>query len=154
MTTSGKRSILVLHGPNLGALGRREPAIYGTLTLAQVNASIEACAAELEVSVEIRQTNHEGVLVDWLLDAPGRFDGVVANPGGYAHTSVVLRDAFAAAGVPVVEVHLTNVHAREPFRASLVTAGAAVGVVSGFGERSYALGLRALIDYLNTSKSA
>ena len=154
MTPAGKRSVLVLHGPNLGALGRREPEIYGTASLSHINVAIEGCALELGVDVHIRQTNHEGVLVDWLLEAHERFDGVVVNPAGYAHTSVVLRDAFAAASVPVVEVHLTNVHAREPFRASLVTAGAAVGVVSGFGTRSYALGLRALIDYLNASKSA
>ena len=136
--------LLVLHGPNLNLLGLREPAVYGTQTLADVNAALEKLAEELGVDVACRQSNHEGELIDWLHEARERFDGVIMNPGGYTHTSVALRDAIASIEKPCVEVHLSNVHAREAFRHTSLTAGVCVGVVMGFGLDSYLLGLRAL----------
>ncbi len=101
-------------------------------------------------TIECRQSNYEGQLIDWVQEAVHDFDGIIVNPAGYSHTSVALRDAIAASGVPVVEVHLTNVHARESFRSELLTAGVSMGIVMGFGPQSYALGLRALIDYLKS----
>lgn len=139
--------VLVMHGPNLDLLGVREPATYGRVTLAEVDAELVALGSELGVAVEALQSNHEGALIDALHRAIDGADGVLINPGGLAHTSIALRDALAA-GPPAVEVHVTNVHAREPFRATLVTAGACVGGVYGFGARSYALGLRALVEHL------
>ena len=136
---------LCLNGPNLGALGRREPALYGQATLAELEHRLRARATELGVAVDCRQSNHEGQLVDWLEEA-GDALGAICNPGGLAHTSVVLRDAFTTFGRPVVEVHLTNVHAREPFRQRLVTAGAARGLISGLGTDGYLLALEALCD--------
>ncbi len=135
---------LCLNGPNLGALGRREPAVYGRTTLAELEARLRARAAELGVGVDCRQSNHEGQLIDWLEEADG-VQGAICNPGGLAHTSVALRDAFTAFGRPVVEVHLTNVHAREPFRQRLLTAGAAHALVSGLGADGYLLALEALL---------
>jgi len=136
--------LLVLHGPNLNLLGLREPAVYGTQTLSDVNAALETLAEELGVEVACRQSNHEGELIDWLHEARERFDGVLMNPGGYTHTSVALRDAIASIDKPCVEVHLSNVHSREAFRHTSLTAGVCVGVVMGFGLDSYLLGLRAL----------
>ena len=136
---------LVLHGPNLNLLGSREPAIYGTMTLLEIDRMLERFASELGIAIDCRQTNHEGALVDWIHEAPTRgVSGILLNPGGLAHTSVVLRDAIAAVGLPVVEVHLSNVHAREEFRQRLLVAPVAAGVISGFGVESYLLGLRAL----------
>jgi 3-dehydroquinate dehydratase-2 len=143
------RRVLVLHGPNLNLLGKREPAIYGHETLADVDRAIAALATELGATVDCRQSNHEGTLVDWLHEARDAFDGVVMNPGAYTHTSIALRDAISGIERPVIEVHLSNVHAREPFRHVSMTAGACVGAVIGFGSRSYLLGLRGLLDYLN-----
>ena len=137
---------LVLHGPNLNLLGRREPQIYGSSTLEAVDRRIREHARRRAVRVECRQSNVEGQLIDWLQAAEGQgFDGVVFNPGAFTHYSIALRDAVAAIGVPVVEVHLSNIHAREPWRHRSVIAGVARGQVLGFGPVSYLLGLDALI---------
>src|SRR5439155_11679704 len=136
--------ILVLHGPNLDALGSREPDLYGHPSLDEVNRRIQTLARELGCEAECLQSQHEGVLIDEPHRARGRCDGVLLNAAGLTHTSVALRDAILAAGVPVVEVHLTNPSAREPFRQVSLTAGAAAGVVQGFGVISYELALRGL----------
>ena len=141
--------ILVLHGPNLNALGTREPLTYGHDTLDDIHRRLEGLAGELGVEIECHQSNHEGMLIDALHRARGRSDGVLLNPGGLTHTSVALRDAVTAAGIPVVEVHLTNPGAREPFRHASLISGAALGVVQGFGADSYLLGLRGLAAHLS-----
>ncbi|HYM80260.1 MAG TPA: type II 3-dehydroquinate dehydratase [Candidatus Limnocylindria bacterium] len=140
--------ILVLHGPNLDSLGAREPDLYGHASLAEVDLRLKQLGAELECSLECLQSNHEGVLIDALHRSPDRADGVLLNPGGLTHTSVALRDAVLAAGIPVVEVHVTNPLARESFRQRSLISGAALGVVQGFGAESYLLGLRALAGHL------
>lgn len=137
--------LLVLHGPNLNLLGQREPGVYGKTTLSEVDGSLQALASELGITLEARQTNHEGVLIDWVQAAePEGFAGIVINPGGYTHTSVALRDAIAAIRLPVVEVHLSNVFAREAFRHHSHVSPVAWGVISGFGPMSYQLAVRAL----------
>lgn len=140
--------ILILHGPNLNLLGRREPGVYGALTLEEIDAKLTDVASELGLEIECRQSNQEGVLVDALQEAQTSSDGVVFNPGGYTHTSVALRDAIAAIGIPVVEVHLSNIAAREEFRHTSVVSAVCRGTITGFGWQSYALGLRALAGIL------
>jgi 3-dehydroquinate dehydratase-2 len=140
--------ILVLHGPNLNLLGQREPGIYGATTLAEIDERLEAHAATRSVKLRIMQSNHEGALIDAIHEAFSQEDGILINPAGYTHTSVALRDAIAAVGLPAVEVHLSNVHAREAFRHTSLTAPVCVGQISGFGWRSYLLGLDALVDYI------
>jgi len=137
--------VLVLHGPSLNLLGTREPGVYGRVTLAQVDRMLRDHARRRGDTVECRQSNHEGQLIDWLQAAQReRFAGVVFNPGAFTHYSLALRDAVAGIQVPVVEVHLSNVHAREEFRRHSVIAAVARGQISGFGPRSYLLGLDAL----------
>jgi 3-dehydroquinate dehydratase-2 len=145
--------ILVLHGPNLSLLGTREPGVYGKDTLADIDRELHALAAELGLRVECKQSNHEGALIDWLHAARNDCEGVLINPGGLTHTSVALRDAIAGIGLPCVEVHLSNIHAREEFRRHSITAGACLGAVLGFGKTSYLLGLRALAARLSTPQS-
>ena len=136
---------LVIHGPNLNLLGSREPEVYGTTTLSQIDEQLQAKASAAGHDVATFQSNHEGELIDKLQEATDSYDGVLFNPGGLTHTSVALRDAVAALPVPVVEVHLSNIYAREDFRQHSMISGVCQGVVSGFGVASYLLGLDALI---------
>lgn len=141
-------NILVLHGPNLNLLGTREPTIYGTITLDEVDVSLKNLGKELGVSVESRQSNVEGELITWIQEAKARFEGLVFNPAAYTHTSIALRDAIVGVGIPMVEVHLSNIHRRESFRRRSYIAPVSLGQISGFGPQSYLLGLRALVDAL------
>jgi len=140
--------IAVIHGPNLQLLGRREPEVYGTDTLADVNTRLGALATELGVEFECFQSNHEGEILDFLDEAGRRVDGFLVNPGGLTHTSVVLRDALVGSGRPFIEVHLSNTAAREPFRAHSFLSPVAAGVVFGFGIEGYLLALRGLVARL------
>jgi 3-dehydroquinate dehydratase-2 len=138
--------ILFLNGPNLNLLGTREPEVYGRLTLADIEAQVRNRAAGLKVEVEFRQSNLEGELVTWIQEAKGRFSAIVINAAAYTHTSIALRDAISAVGVPTVEIHLSNIHAREEFRHKSLLASVCRGQISGFGVKSYILGLEAAID--------
>lgn len=139
-------NILVLHGPNLNLLGQREPEVYGFITLEQINAQILGLAKQLAVAVETYQSNHEGDLIDKIQAAAAGMDAVVFNPGAFTHYSLALRDAVASLNIPVIEVHLSNIHAREGFRRQSVIAEVAAGQISGLGLDSYLLGLRAAVS--------
>ncbi|MBD6618151.1 type II 3-dehydroquinate dehydratase [Komarekiella sp. 'clone 1'] len=145
-------SILVLHGPNLNLLGQREPGIYGSLTLSEINRLLEEEAIKSQVKVFSVQSNHEGVLVDTIHEALGQYQGILINAGAYTHTSVALRDAIAAVNLPTVEIHLSNIYRREEFRHHSYIAPVAIGQISGFGVQSYLLGLQALVHILRKDK--
>jgi len=142
----------VLHGPNLNLLGLREPEIYGSDTLESINAEISRLAKELGASATARQSNREGELVDWIQSAKSSFDGVLINPGAYTHTSLALRDALLASGIPAVEVHISNPWAREGFRYVSYLEGVVRGRVAGFGKAGYLLALRGLVGLLQASR--
>lgn len=137
--------ILFLNGPNLNLLGQREPEVYGHATLADIEASVRQRAAQLKVEIDFRQSNLEGEMVDWIQQAKGKFDVIVINAAAYTHTSIALRDAIAAIGVPTIEIHLSNVHAREEFRQKSLIAPVCAGQISGFGPKSYVLAVEASV---------
>jgi 3-dehydroquinate dehydratase-2 len=138
--------VLFLNGPNLNLLGTRQPEIYGQTTLADIERLVRERAVVLKTEIELRQSNWEGQLVDWLHDAKGKFDAIVLNAAAYTHTSVALRDAISAIGIPVIEIHLSNIHAREEFRHRSLIAAVCRGQVCGFGAQSYVLGLEAAVS--------
>ena len=146
------RRILVIHGPNLQLLGKRNPAVYGRLDLKQINGQIQAEARRLKVQVFIQQFNEEGGIVEAIGGAPGRYAGILINPAAYTHTSVAIRDALEGVGLPAVEVHLSNIYARETFRRKSLVAPVVAGQVSGFGVDSYLLGLKALVGLTESSR--
>jgi 3-dehydroquinate dehydratase II len=146
-------AVLVIHGPNLNLLGEREPGVYGSAGLAEIDAGLRQLGAELGVTVDSLQSNHEGAIIDAIHAARGRFGAIVINPGAYTHYSIAIRDAIAAvAPLPVVEVHLSNVHRREEFRHRSVISPVAVGTILGFGPESYYLGLRAAASLIRTAE--
>ncbi len=138
--------ILFLNGPNLNLLGQREPEVYGHATLGQIEAKVRERAAQLKVAIDFRQTNLEGELVGWIQQAKGEFDVIVINAAAYTHTSIALRDAISAVGVPTIEIHLSNIHAREEFRHKSLIAPVCWGQINGFGQKSYILALEASVD--------
>lgn len=144
--------ILFLNGPNLNLLGRREPEVYGRATLADIEGQVRQRARQLEVEVDFRQTNSEGQLLDWIQEASGKFDVIVLNAAAYTHTSIALRDAIAAAGVPTIEIHLSNIHAREEFRQKSLIAPVCCGQITGFGVKSYILAVDAAV-HVNETKN-
>lgn len=145
--------ILFLNGPNLNLLGTREPEVYGKTTLADIEALVRKQATTCGASVDFRQTNLEGELVGWIQEAKGSFDIIVLNAAAYTHTSVALRDAISATGIPAIEIHLSNIHAREEFRHKSLIAGVCRGQIAGFGANSYLLGLFAAINIIEKTKS-
>jgi 3-dehydroquinate dehydratase-2 len=144
--------ILFLNGPNLNLLGQREPEIYGRMTLADIEAKVREKAAGLKAEVDFRQSNLEGELIAWIQQAKGKFDVIVLNAAAYTHTSVALRDAIAAVGVPTIEIHLSNVHAREEFRHKSLIAPVCYGQITGFGPNSYILALEASVNVIELTK--
>jgi 3-dehydroquinate dehydratase-2 len=143
--------VLFLNGPNLNLLGHREPSVYGKMTLADIEARVRGRANSLGASVDFRQSNSEGELVNWVQEAKGQFEVIVINAAGYTHTSVALRDAISAVGVPTIEIHLSNIHAREEFRHRSLIAPVCRGQIAGFGAFSYVLGLEAAVN-INAGK--
>ncbi len=148
------RKVFILNGPNLNLLGRREPGIYGAKSLDDIADDCRSLGTEIGLDVDFRQSNHEGVLVDWLQEAHDSADGVVFNPAAYGHRSIALHDAIRSIDVPVVELHLSNIHAREPFRHTTMTAPVSTGVICGFGPSGYLLALRALADVINNKDNS
>ena len=144
--------VAVIHGPNLNMLGLREPEIYGTTNLEMLNDDLKTKAEEIDLEIEIMQSNHEGEIVDYLHQNYEKLDGVIINPGGLTHTSVVLRDALASVRLPVIEVHISNIHRREEFRKKSITAGAAVGQITGLGAQGYLLALDGIKEVLRKEK--
>jgi 3-dehydroquinate dehydratase II len=142
------KKILVLNGPNLNLLGKRQPEIYGTATLADIEKRARSLAKELGVEIDFRQSNSEGELVTWIQEAADRFAALVINPAAYTHTSLAMRDAISAAAIPTVEIHISNIHRREAFRHHSYIAEVAVGQIAGFGAGSYLLGLRAAVELI------
>jgi len=142
------KKILVIHGPNLNLLGQREPAIYGRITLKEINTALKKIARKRKVGLTIKQSNHEGEIVDLIGKAKNKYAGILINPAAYTHTSVAIRDAVAACNIPVVEVHLSNIYSREEFRQKSLISPVAKGTLMGFGDKSYTLGLEALIDII------
>jgi len=145
------KKIIVIHGPNLNLLGVREPEVYGKLTLKELNEEIQKFGKEKGVEIAIYQTNYEGKIIDIISENRGKVDGIIINPGAYTHTSIAIRDAILGAKIPTVEVHLSNIFAREQFRRTSLIADVCVGIISGFGIKSYILGLEALISILSTT---
>jgi 3-dehydroquinate dehydratase-2 len=147
-------SVLLLNGPNLNLLGTREPEVYGHTTLAEIEATCRVRAGELGLELDCRQSNHEGSLLDWIQEARGKHDAIVLNPGAYSHTSIAIPDALKAVGLPVVELHLSNIHKREPFRQKSYVSAVAEGVICGFGAQGYVLALEAVAQLLSTRREA
>ena len=141
--------ILLLNGPNLNMLGTREPEKYGNITLADIETNMVNLAGEKGVVLNTFQSNHEGEIIDKIQSLKGEYDGLIINAGGFTHTSVAIRDAISAVSIPTVEVHMTNIHAREDFRHNSYLSGVSIGIVAGFKEKSYEFALDGLIDYLN-----
>lgn len=143
-----KKKILVIHGPNLDLLGQREPVIYGRVTLKQINSELQKIAKKRKVSLSIKQSNHEGEIVSLIGKAKNKYDALLINPAAYTHTSVAIRDAIAASDILTVEVHLSNIYSREEFRQKSLISPVVKGTILGFGDKSYLLGLEALLDLL------
>ncbi|WP_267382727.1 type II 3-dehydroquinate dehydratase [Cyanobacterium sp. uoEpiScrs1] len=150
--TFKRLNILVLHGPNLNLLGKREPSIYGSVTLESINCLLKNEASSLVLDLECVQSNHEGVLVDVIHDSLNKHQGIIINAGAYTHTSIAIRDALSAVNIPTVEVHMSNIYKREDFRSYSYISAVVVGQISGFGVQSYKLGLYALVDFLRNGK--
>lgn len=144
--------ILVIHGPNLNLLGRREPQVYGNITLKSINTALEKIAKKNKITLTIVQSNYEGKIVDLIGKAENKYAGILINPAAYTHTSVAIRDAIAGSSIPAVEVHLSNIYSREEFRQKSLISPAAKGAVLGFGLKSYTLGLQALLDLISDAK--
>jgi len=147
-----KIKVLVIHGPNLNLLGKREPHIYGKVTLKQINTALKELAKKKNIDVKIIQSNSEGEIVDCIHKALGKFCGILINPAAYTHTSVAIRDALSAVKIPAIEVHLSNIYTREEFRRHSLISPVCIGQIAGFGLNSYLLGLQALIDFVDRAK--